>query len=441
MMTDAQAEWRKLEAAQNEKRERRKSSSPKASPKALPKASLALPTDAPGPATVAAVETTENSKKIVEIPASILFPQTTSAPAAAPKRSTTSKLFGSAVSSTPKAKAVPAPALKRKAASALFGATKKPAAATSPKAKSRAESSTFDDIMQGIAADMASKAPVVAATEVKERNKLPEPETVPFVPAAQRSTLATAEMTFGSKREEEANSETSSNSSPEDAVQAEDGKAAANVTPRNEKGRPRKVAEPESSTDTAAVKKSGKEKEADGTESAEEQAESKSKESTATEVAEFVEATEAALTKGLKVRKLDEPEIVTVKKATKKSKKRAAEAPIDSTTRIGDLEAAPESAAAAKPKKRKTAAEDIPDFDYSSVPNLLDDPKAATAEPSKKSKKNKTDKKVKKDKPPGELASPMSMIELMIAISGTTFGRIPQDMSQPKGGNRSKTFK
>jgi hypothetical protein len=35
----------------------------------------------------------------------------------------------------------------------------------------------------------------------------------------------------------------------------------------------------------------------------------------------------------------------------------------------------------------------------------------------------------------------MFMTELMAAITGTLFGKMPQDMSQPKAGNKSKTFK
>ena len=371
VMTDAQAEWRELEAAKEAAKEVRSrsqgSASPKPSPKSAPKSKSAPKTSpktspkklskaaqqssADTPATPAAMER-------VQIPASILFPQTGPAAPAAPKRTTTSTLFGSAVSAKPKAGLTPAS--KRKAVSTLFGSSKKAKGAPEPAPRTDSgvgSSSILDDIRRSIAADMAPKAPVAKADVSKAPNTLPEPETVPFVPAAQRSTAGTSELTFGKKQE-----------SARDNVEMGSGSARKDA---------------ENSDKVTSAKK--------GT---------------------AVESTSSTKAKTPVVTKLDEPEIVTVKKATKKSKKRTAEEPKVAAAVAEGSGAASETAATVTTKKRKTAAADVPEFDYSSVPNLLDNPKAAMAESSKKGKKDKAgSKKVKKDKPPGESDRPFYVLQ------------------------------
>ena len=141
----------------------------------------------------------------------------------------------------------------------------------------------------------------------------------------------------------------------------------------------------------------------------------------------------------------DASDVVEVK-ASKKKKRKLAAAAADSST----FTPAPESAGASastsqtqstvadtdadadgegsksakmakKAKKaKKIAMEDIPTFDYSSTTNLLDNPSSASGGKKKKAKKPKTDQ------------APV--------VTGSTFGKLPQDQSQPKAGNRSQTF-
>nr|XP_019049128.1 hypothetical protein I302_02909 [Kwoniella bestiolae CBS 10118]OCF28058.1 hypothetical protein I302_02909 [Kwoniella bestiolae CBS 10118] len=80
-----------------------------------------------------------------------------------------------------------------------------------------------------------------------------------------------------------------------------------------------------------------------------------------------------------------------------------------------------------KEKKKAIKPEEIPEFDYSSMPNLLDQPNSAMSEGSKDKKKRRKDKK----SGGGGIG----------AIEAPTFGaRAARDMSQPKGGNKSGTF-
>ena len=371
VMTDAQAEWRELEAAKEAAKEVRsrsqRSASPKSSPKSAPKSKsppktspktslerlpkAAQQSSADSPTTPAATER-------VQIPTSILFPQTGPAAAAAPKRTATSTLFGSAVSAKPKAGI--APAMKRKAVSTLFGSSKKVKAVPEPAPRTDSgvePSSILDDIRRSIAADMAPKAPVAKADVSRAPNTLPEPETVPFVPAAQRSTAGTSDLTFGTKQE--------------------------------------------SATGGMEISSGLPQKDADGSDKV-----ASAKKGTAVESRSSTKAKKPVGTK------LDEPEIVTVKKATKKSKKRTAEEPKVAAAVAEGSGAASETAATVTTKKRKTAAADVPEFDYSSVPNLLDNPKAAMADSNKKGKKDKAgSKKVKKDKPPGESDRPFYALQ------------------------------
>ncbi|WRT64045.1 uncharacterized protein IL334_000973 [Kwoniella shivajii] len=82
-----------------------------------------------------------------------------------------------------------------------------------------------------------------------------------------------------------------------------------------------------------------------------------------------------------------------------------------------------------KDKKAKLKVEEIPEFDYSSMPNLLDQPSASSKDAS--SVTNAKDKKKKKKDKKGGIG----------AIETPVFGpKAARDLSQPKGGNKSGTF-
>lgn len=295
------------------------------------------------------------------------------APDRAPKSGgSSSKLFGSSLRSSASAP-MPEPVQPR---SRLFGdLTRNVRSRALDSAGSRA---TFADVQKGIFADIAP-APrvnedVEMESEVEQKvNELPAVETVPFVPPTARSTTAPAFATSSKKPD---------------------------------------------------VEKVNKEK----------------------KVSKPIED--------------ETPETVVVKKS-KKAKKRerealAAEAQIDGAEASSPRPSAPESTGNAGPsvaegpttsepltkkqKKEKKAranieAKDIPEFDYSAVPNLLDNPKEATASRAKGKKK-------KEKSTPGasnELCLRL-IADHVVAITGSTFGKATQDKSQPKAGNLSKTF-
>ncbi|WWC66443.1 uncharacterized protein I206_100345 [Kwoniella pini CBS 10737] len=135
----------------------------------------------------------------------------------------------------------------------------------------------------------------------------------------------------------------------------------------------------------------------------------------------------------------EEEGIVQVKKARKPKRERNGSSSIPSTASEGkkvkldtppieDVLEKKEEIKVKKVKKPKVKAQDIPEFDYSSVPNLLDQPHSVID--GGKDKKKKKDKK-QKDKKGGSIN----------AIEAPTFGaRAARDMSGPKGGNKSGTF-
>ncbi|WWC86140.1 uncharacterized protein L201_001012 [Kwoniella dendrophila CBS 6074] len=82
-----------------------------------------------------------------------------------------------------------------------------------------------------------------------------------------------------------------------------------------------------------------------------------------------------------------------------------------------------------KEKKKQIKTDEIPEFDYSSMPNLLDQPNSVSSSSTLAHGKDK--KKKKKEKKSGGIG----------AIEAPTFGaRAARDLSQPKGGNKSGTF-
>ncbi|WVQ71034.1 hypothetical protein IAR50_000559 [Cryptococcus sp. DSM 104548] len=119
---------------------------------------------------------------------------------------------------------------------------------------------------------------------------------------------------------------------------------------------------------------------------------------------------------------------------SKKTKLNNGDGASTSATATPDISPPGTPAAAAKSekakgkKKERVKPEDIPDFDYSIEPNLLDQPQSASngADAKKKKKKN-----VKQAPKPGGFTG----------VEIPTFGARPaRDMSQPKGGNKTGTF-
>lgn len=287
-----------------------------------------------------------------------------------------SKLFGSTLRST---KSSTASSVKGK--SSLFGdilpkTVKRKALANAT------EKPSFADVRKDIISDISPPAQVIVTSNdsedaKKKPNELPAVETVPFVPSALRTTNT-------------APSNTSSSSITKEIVETEDPelKPATSFD-----GNP----------ETVLVKKSRKAKKREREALAVEASAPLSAENADND---HIVGNSAAETTAVDPSTSSEPS----SKKQKKEKKKA---------------------------KAKIEAKDIPVFDYSAEPNLLDNPNEATAS-RKKEKKNR------KDKPkPGEYYGYcFAMFWLMapVAITGTTFCKATQDKSQPKAGNMSKTF-
>ena len=135
-------------------------------------------------------------------------------------------------------------------------------------------------------------------------------------------------------------------------------------------------------------------------------------------------------------------EIVAVKKKKQRKRDRAISAATASATGATGVSGAAElnskkvkvepgdASTAPKPKEKKAKKElgEIPVFDYTTAPNLLDNPDSASrgADGEKKKRKKRKDKQ-KSDGPNGTIETPR-------------FGKTPRDLSQPKQGNKSGTF-
>jgi len=240
-----------------------------------------------------------------------------------------SKLFGKTMSTKTAEPAVNAS--KRKTTSSLFGSTSKPSKASAPNAKS--SSPSFAEINQAILAELAPPKPAVVEQEKEtaqssraEPNVLPEPETVPFVPASARTTGF------------------------------DEGLVVASSTVSSAK--PAKPTKPlkEPSPEPVVVKMSKKQRKR------EREAAAKNAETPASGTS---------------------PDVLPLSASSL-----SVPAPGADTE-----DAPPLSKKQKKDKKKKIEAKDIPEFDYSSVPNLLDNPEAATGGRKKKGKKDKKDKK------------------------------------------------
>ena len=83
--------------------------------------------------------------------------------------------------------------------------------------------------------------------------------------------------------------------------------------------------------------------------------------------------------------------------------------------------------------KKRTA--EIPTFDYSTAPNLLDNPRSGVKDQGRKKKKERK-------QPKGESSSfyGKESKELMIDFSGADFGPAPKEKSNMRAGNKSGQF-
>ncbi|KAK6905601.1 hypothetical protein I203_106431 [Kwoniella mangroviensis CBS 8507] len=151
--------------------------------------------------------------------------------------------------------------------------------------------------------------------------------------------------------------------------------------------------------------------------------------------------------------KKEEGGIVQVKKSRKPKRERGASSSLPSTSGVGSTNGTENVIGGKKVKldtttdtstpngngeqvikskkekktKKVIKPDEIPDFDYSSMPNILDQPDSAMGKEGKEKKKKRKDKKGGN----GGIG----------AIEAPTFGaRAARDMSQPKGGNKSGTF-
>ena len=224
-----------------------------------------------------------------------------------PVKATSSQLFGSSIASKRVVpESVTTTTQLRAKTSQLFGSTAKGKKSAESQVTMSEKKEHFADVVSSILADIA---PITVAPHVEEEDssdaktdkQLPEPETVPFVPAAFRQTVAPAPV------------------------------APAPVAPAPSK--PVK----ESSPEPVVVKKSRKAKKA----------------AAPVNIADSLAAVTSAIDGG---------EQDSAEPAPKKQKKE-------------------------KKEKTKVEAKDIPTYDYSTAPNLLDNPEAV--ESVRKTKKPK----------------------------------------------------
>jgi exosome complex exonuclease RRP6 len=87
------------------------------------------------------------------------------------------------------------------------------------------------------------------------------------------------------------------------------------------------------------------------------------------------------------------------------------------------------------PKKRTA---DVPDFDYSTAPNLLDNPRSGVKDQGKKKKKEKKERK-------GMFLTiipscPRRARLISLELKGADFGPAPKEKSNMRAGNKSGTF-
>ncbi|TYJ57578.1 hypothetical protein B9479_001660 [Cryptococcus floricola] len=294
-----------------------------------------------------------------------------------------SGLFGSTIKSTPTFTPSPNSSLnKHKPTSGLFGKTlprasaaqAQPASGSSTSAREQKELSPgFLKVMDSMRVEMAPKQILKRGEEEAGSGTL-RPESVPFVPAGQRKAAP-------------ASGAVSSSAKPAPAP------APQKATPSTA-GPASKLSAPAPGDGVVQVKKSKKQPQ-----------------------------------------KKREASVGFDSDGSKKTKLNNGDGASTSTTATPDVSppgtptVASKSEKAKGKKKEKVKVEDIPDFDYSTQPNLLDQPQSASSGADAKKKKKK--KNVKQAPKPGAFTG----------VEVPTFGARPaRDMSQPKGGNKAGTF-
>jgi hypothetical protein len=85
-----------------------------------------------------------------------------------------------------------------------------------------------------------------------------------------------------------------------------------------------------------------------------------------------------------------------------------------------------------KESKTKERTAEVPTFDYSTAPNLLDNPRSGVKDQGRKKKKERK-------QPKGEFYSCREK-ELMVDFSGADFGPAPKEKSNMRAGNKSGQF-
>ncbi|WVQ97195.1 hypothetical protein IAU59_004305 [Kwoniella sp. CBS 9459] len=341
----------------------------------------------PSVAKVAAVQ----SATVPDVWGSVVSPSQKAA-----KHTAKSGLFGttikssaspSSASSSSTTKSVKAPS------SGLFGSalpnkTKaQKVASTAAKSKSRALSPGFEAVQQTIHGALEPKPAQKPSEEVADVGQPIQPEQVPFVPAISRKTASAA-----------------ATASTSTATQAKRDTDPAAPSKAAEKA-PKPVGESKTTPEDGVVqvKKVRKQRKRDRVGS--------------TSIPNDLPAAGSGpgSSSGKKL-KLSPP-------AEEGNAATASPAEADAEAADADL------SKVKKEKKKMIKVEDVPEFDYANEPNFLDQPGSAAAAQSEASGKGKKDKKKKK---------PQAGIG---ALEIPTFGkRAARDMSQPKAGNRSRTF-
>jgi hypothetical protein len=125
-------------------------------------------------------------------------------------------------------------------------------------------------------------------------------------------------------------------------------------------------------------------------------------------------------------------EVVQVKKS---SKSKAGAAKSGSTSSSGwGMQGHKEGKDKARESKTKKRTAEVPEFDYSTAPNLLDNPRSGIKDQGKKKKKEKKERK-------GMSSHFLSLRKrLMVDFSGADFGPAPKEKSNMRAGNKSGQF-
>jgi exosome complex exonuclease RRP6 len=122
---------------------------------------------------------------------------------------------------------------------------------------------------------------------------------------------------------------------------------------------------------------------------------------------------------------------------SKPSSDRRSPSPINGQT---DSPAKSTISTSSKPKEKKNPKKrtaDVPDFDYSTAPNLLDNPRSGVKDQGKKKKKEKKERKGMFLTIP---SCPRRARLTSLELKGADFGPAPKEKSNMRAGNKSGTF-